>query len=128
MHVRNVTQLKSVKAFLPRSGEEIRLGELNHPTGAEALFDLGSIAARLKQAAEKHLTSREGEEKHPSAAKAGGNFAGFSGTTKVVPFQNSGCVRVFPQPVKPCPFKTSDVPASRIVPCYRSLRAQCVMP
>jgi hypothetical protein len=32
------------------------------------------------------------QEKHPSATKASGHFAGFSGTTEVVPFQNSGSV------------------------------------
>jgi len=29
---------------------------------------------------------------HPAAAKADGHFAGFNGTTEVVPFQNSGSV------------------------------------
>jgi hypothetical protein len=32
---------------------------------------------------------------NPPAAKADGHFDGCSGTTKVVPFQNGGSVRVF---------------------------------
>jgi len=40
-------------------------------------------------------------ENNPSAAKAGDHFAGLSGTTKVVPFQNGGFRWGFSQPVTP---------------------------
>jgi hypothetical protein len=34
------------------------------------------------------------------------DLIGFIGTTEVVPFQNGGANRVFPQPLKSWPFKT----------------------
>jgi hypothetical protein len=45
-------------------------------------------------------------ELSPSGAKDRVDFKATYGTTKVVPFQNSPLMGVFPQPVKSCPFKT----------------------
>jgi hypothetical protein len=42
---------------------------------------------------------------HPPAAKAGADLAAFSGTSKLVPFQNGRLERLFQQAVNPCPFK-----------------------
>ncbi len=40
----------------------------------------------------------EDRKTHPSAAKAGTHFAAFCGTAEAVPFQSSGCHRLFPPP------------------------------
>jgi hypothetical protein len=57
------------------------------------------------QAAEKLRRVGKSPEKRPSGAKASRLLSGICGTTKVVPFQNSASIFVFPQPVQPYPYK-----------------------
>jgi hypothetical protein len=56
-----------------------------------------------KQAAEKLRRVGKSPEKRPTGAKSSVDFKATYGTTKVVPFQNSPLMGVFPQPVKSCP-------------------------
>jgi len=54
----------------------------------------------------KRLYFAKNPEVRPSVAKANADLIDLIGTAKAMPLRNQWQNRVFPQPVKPCPFKT----------------------
>jgi hypothetical protein len=85
----------------------VKLGGISekHPPGAKAHIHLMILIGTTKQAAEKLIKIQEVRESHSSGVKTPTHFNDLIGTDKSVPFQSGGIGRVFPQPVKSCPFK-----------------------
>jgi len=76
------------------------------PRGLKPLSILATHGT-TEQVAEKDLIHGKTHEKHPSAAKAGIDFAAFTARLKSCPFKESAPCGVFPQPAKSCPFQAT---------------------
>jgi hypothetical protein len=74
------------------------------PRGLKPLVYAAFCGTAL-ELAEKAFSWGTQAKKHLSAAEAADYFQTLSGTTEVVPFQNSKLMRPFQQALKPCPFK-----------------------